>query len=269
MATTRARALGRALAVFTATAAILAFPQNKPLPTAQEVLKRNIEATGGEEAIRKLRTLAVIRELKIGVRSGDINHPPVINVIATFRKAPDKALTVQRTEGHEARMGFDGAQGWEQIDGSQPRILKGNELAEMKRDADFYAVLDSPKWFSRISYDHYDNDKEQPAHVLKFVPQTGQPCYRYFDAKTFLEIKSSCVSPPGWAGGAFILFSDYRKVDGVMIAYHMEGESSLRWAGELETASGYFRSDVKDVQVNGNIDDAVFETPHAQATTRK
>ncbi|HSE49682.1 MAG TPA: hypothetical protein VLA96_10785 [Terriglobales bacterium] len=250
-------------------AAVVAFAGERPSLSAEEVLKRNIEASGGEQAIRQVRTLAIIRELKMGIRTGDINRPPSTGAVATFRKAPDKYLAVQRMEGHEYRRGFDGKDGWEQVDGGAPRVLKEDELRELKKDADLYGLLDRPKWYEKITYHEFDDSKEQPAHVLKFAPARGSTCYGYFDAKTFLEIKSSCAAPLGWSGGTLVTYSDYRNVDGLMIPYHVEGEANSRWAGAWETGSGYFKSQVQDVQINGDIKDDVFSRPQPQPDKKK
>lgn len=268
MAATRTHVVRLVLVLLTIGLAF-AFPKDEPHPSADEVLKRNIEANGGEQAIRQVRTLAIIQELKMGVRTGDINRPPSTGAVAIFRKAPDKYLVVQRMEGHEYRRGFDGKEGWEQVDGGARRILKEDELRELRKNADLYGLLGRPKWYEKITYHEFDDSKEQPAHVLKFAPARGSTCYGYFDAKTFLEIKSSCAAPLGWSGGTLVTYSDYRKVDGLMVPYHVEGETNSRWAGAWETGSGYFKSQVQDVQVNGEINDAVFSRPQPQPGKKK
>ena len=90
-------------ALLAALLVALAFAKDKPRLTADEVLQRNIEALGGEEAIRRAHTYVKTFQLTDG--NGGVQE------LVVYRKAPNKFLDVFKGQ-YEFRQAFNGTVGW-------------------------------------------------------------------------------------------------------------------------------------------------------------
>jgi len=217
--------------------------------TVDRIIERYQEAVGGPAAWQKLTSRASMGTVEV----------PSMNLSGTVvihEKAPDKILTIIIMAGSAFRQGFDGSVGWAEDPQDGLRELTGPELAEAKRQADFYGPLDMHKQYTRLVSVGTEKVGDREAYVLEAsLPEGGQPDKLYFDSQSGLPVR--IVSQHRTLKGVLELqeeFSDYRSVDGVMLPF------TLSQAG----AGPGFTVKISDVHHNLAFEDSEFAKPAVQ-----
>jgi len=206
------------LATAPAALAATAIVNAQETPSAQEVLDRYIEVTGGEEAYRAVTSR--VTNLKI-----DFVGQGVTGDIVVREKAPN--LTVQSAEiaelGQQSR-GYDGETAWSMSTMEGPRVLEGEELAATIRDADFYAELNTAEHYSSVEVAAKEDFEGAEAYKLVFTPRDGgSEETRYYSVEPGLLLGSANeLSIPQGQVSLTTTFGDYRVIGGVKIPHTIE-----------------------------------------------
>ena len=210
----RCAAVSAALSVL--VGAGLAEPPAK-LPSVDVILKRNIEALGGEKAMRKLKN----RETrgKIELTAFGAEFPVVMR-----QAAPNKELMELTIEGlGTIRDVFTGRKGWTQTPDGNVTEKKAREVTNKKIDADFYAYLNFKKNYPGIAFQGVEQLVGKKVFAVKMTPKKGDADTFYFDAETGLVAGvASTAEMQGREVATKVLFRDYKTVDGVQIPYTLE-----------------------------------------------
>ena len=99
-------------------------------------------------------------------------------------------------------LGFDGTTGWSNDPQNGLREQTGEELAETKRDSDFYHPLDLKQMYSKIAVTGTDKIDDRDAYALEASSGELGTDKIYFDAQTGLVLWASkrsravCTAPP-------------------------------------------------------------------------
>ena len=116
------------------------------LPSVDDILKRNVEALGGEKAMRKLKNREARGKIELAVFGAEI--PAVMR-----QAAPNKEMMELTIEGlGTIRDVFAGSKGWTETPDGMVTKKKERELANKKIDADFYAYLNFKKTTPRSRF---------------------------------------------------------------------------------------------------------------------
>lgn len=236
--------------VLTAAAAVWlaapAAPQQAVTLTAEEILERSIEATGGREAYAKLTST---------VAKGIMEFPSqeLHATIEFYAKAPNKRLVVTLLENiGEIRQGFDGQVAWLDNPMQGLRRLEGAELARVRQEADFHRVLKWRELYSKAELVGKDMVGERPVYVVRLFPKEGKPLTNYYDADTFLLLRQDLLQSTSQGEMAVqAVLSDYRDVDGVKVPFRIEQQLPV----------GRVIIQFRDIRNNVEIDDARFAMP--------
>jgi len=183
-------------------------------PTVDQILNRYLAAVGGRAAIEKLTSR---------VMTGTLSVPSMqlSGTVEIHEKAPNRSLGTITINGATYRQGFDGTSGWTDDPANGLRDQTGSELAETRRDTDFYHVLDLRKLYSKFTVVGKDKVGEREAYVVEAsVPEGGDPEKLYFDVESGLVIrdKSQRHGPDGVSEFQQD-YEDYREVDGVKLPF--------------------------------------------------
>lgn len=139
--------------------ALKELPVEGAKPTAKDVFARAVEATGGAKAW----------EAKSGCTTSGAMEVPSAGLkgsMTTAMKAPNKMLVTTEIPGMgSARQGFDGTTGWGIDPMRGPALMGPDELAQVKRDADFRRELTMSK----------DPGKAEVVGLFEF---DGAPCWQ-------------------------------------------------------------------------------------------
>jgi zinc protease len=218
-------------------------------PSVEEIVNRYVRAVGGKAAWQKLTSRVSMGTIEVA--SANLSGTVVIH-----EKAPSKILTIIIISGSAFRQGFDGSVGWAEDPQNGVREQSGAELAEAKRQSDFYSPLDLREHYSKLTFAGAEKVGDQDTFALEAaLPEGGPPDKLYFSARTGLPVR--LVSEHHSPGGVSEFqedFSDYREVDGVTLPFMIAqagGESS-------------FVVKISEVRHNLELEDGEFSKPAVQ-----
>ncbi len=218
--------------------------------TADELMAKVIEASGGEANLKKLASRVSVAEI-------DLEQQGVKGIATTWSKAPSKAAT----ETKFTALGVEIATGWDYFDGatgeqaysfSPASKYTGKRLEDMRLSSDFYSILDWKSKFKKVSVERIAKCGDEECYVVEFEPKAGSKFTDYYSTKSYLLMRrdgsisssTSSVQVP-----YSTTFADYRDVDGVKIPFRNVNNTSGN--GDIVTI-------VKSVKHNVKIDDSFF-----------
>lgn len=220
-----------------------------PLPSVDQILNRYVAAAGGRAAWLKLTSRVTTGTIEV----------PAANLSGTIElreKAPDRILSEVRISGILFRQGFDGTVGWSDDRQNGLREQSGTELAEARRDADFYHALDLRKLYTKLTVVDLEKVNDRDAYKVEAEVADGDdPDEIYFDAASGLPAR--VVNHRHTPQGVIDFredFDDYREVDGIKRPFTIQETS-----GEQ-----VLTIHVTEVRHNVLLDDSVFAKPAAQ-----
>jgi len=213
------------------------------LPTVDQILAKNIEASGGKAALEKLNSR--VEKGTIEVVTFGVSGP-----IEMYAKAPNKQFSRSTFEGYgEVLQGFDGKTGWVKTPDAGLREMSGAELDRAKRSADFHRSLHLKEQYAKMTVIGKGKVGDRDAFIVEAKLSEGPTEKFYFEAQTGLLAR---VEIPDESGGqATTSLEDYKEVDGVKIPHTIRQESAA------------FSLTIKFSEVHHNveIDDAKFAKP--------
>lgn len=216
------------------------------LPSADEILDKYVKALGGKEAIEK----ATSRWVK---GSFEIEALSMTGSFENYQKAPNKyaALFTIPGAGNGGQV-FDGVKGWDSNPMTGLRELSGEELAVLRREADFYQPLNLKKHFPKLEVKGKETVGKSETYLLIATPTEGSPEKWYFDVTTGLLVRQDAERETAQGKmSSEEYFDDYKDVGGVKMPH------------SIKMVSPMFSMTLKltEVKTNIEIDDAKFAKP--------
>jgi len=226
--------------------------------TADELIAKNIEARGGLERIKAIKTIRITGKIKgFGGR---------VMAMGEENERPDLVRVTTTVQGMTAIQAYDGTTGWqvEPFGGKKdPELMGEDSLRYLLLDADFDGPLvDYKDKGSTIEYLGHDVVDGDDALRLKVTLKNGDIIYDYLDPDTFIEIRREIQQfIRGSVRERVESFSSYKPVAGVMFAFAI-GTGSRNNPDAQTTA-------VQKIEVNVNIDPADFALPESLRTEER
>jgi outer membrane lipoprotein-sorting protein len=224
--------------------------------TADEVIEKYLTAIGGRAALSKLTSRTTNGTISVATPAGDLT-----GTIELYNKAPNKVRTVVKIDASSLGVGqilqdqrFDGTSGYaiDSLNGN--RDVTGDQ-AEIMRSSTFPTPLLRYKEEGvRVELLGKEKAGDRDAYVLRVTPKTGPASRQFFDAETYLLVKSVVtVNVPqlGTALEQTVDLSDYRDVDGVRVPYR------TRSVNQVQSLTITFTK----VEHNTAIEDSAFAKP--------
>jgi len=218
-----------------------------PALTADQILENYIKAIGGRENWKKLTT-------RISTGTIDVPAMNLSGLVTVREKAPNRSIFTVNFNGAVFQQGFDGTIGWSNDPQNGLREQTGEELAETKRDSDFYHPLDLKQMYSKITVAGTDKIDDRDAYVVEASSGDLGTDKIYFDAQNGLVLR--IVGQHHTLDGPATFtedFSDFREVDGIKLPYTVRQESP----------SSTFTIKFTEIRHNEAIEDASFAKPAA------
>ena len=185
------------------------------LPSAKEILVKYDEALGGEAALRRHTSSTTKGTIEVHRPNKVVTLPFVFYASAPYLRLEKVSLPDNKGE---VLNGFDGELAWSFDPRSGPAITTGDERESVKRDADFYYPLDELTWFKSMETVGVEDYEGQHCYHLHGINNWGKTNDHFYDQKTGLLVGYQFDS--SWRGGAGLtheIFSDYQKIDGVLV----------------------------------------------------
>jgi len=226
--------------------------------TADELVSKNIQAKGGIDKIKAIKTVRMAEKFDGGggftARASQENMRPNL-VRETF------AL-----QGMTAVQAYDGTTGWQiQPFGGHkdPELMGENDLRDIQLDADFDGPLvDYKEKGNTIEYLGHDIVDGDDALRLKVTLKNGDIVYYYLDPDTNLEIRKEIQQfIRGSVRERVVDLGSYKAVDGVMYPFSIsEGPTSN---------PGAQVTSIEKIEVNVAFQESDFALPASLRTEDK
>ncbi|MGD0824259.1 MAG: hypothetical protein ABR908_06730 [Terriglobales bacterium] len=218
--------------------------------TADELIAKNIQARGGLEKMKAIKTIRMTGKFEGGggftAAVGQENERP--NLIR-------QTFTLQ---GMTQVQAYDGTTGWQiqPFGGKKDAELMGeDELRELLLDADIDGPLaDYKEKGSTVEYLGHDVVDGDDALRLKVTLKNGDIIYDYLDPDTFIEIRKEIQQfIRGSVRDHVVGLGSYKPVAGVMFPFSISSGSKNNPDAQTST--------VQKLEVNVTIDAADFALP--------
>jgi hypothetical protein len=215
------------------------------LPAGRAVIDRFVDAIGGAETLRKVRS-------QRAVGTFEVPGPGITGQIEVLSAAPNlmrQRLVVPGLGTVES--GYDGTVGWLDDPTIGPMVLDGKALAQMKVDADFYAALHREDVYQTVETVERTTFEGTDAYKLRLVTTAGDEQFEYFSVETGLLVGGQSVRalPMGEFPTTTVL-TEYKTFGGLRLA--------TRW---VQRSMGVEQTiTITNVEFDG-VDPAIFALP--------
>jgi outer membrane lipoprotein-sorting protein len=218
-------------------------------PTVDSIMVKHIQAMGGKEAMGKFHSRSVQFKMEsetLGSSEGEV-----------LAQAPDRLRShIDLGATGIIDEGFDGKVAWVKNPWQGLRAKTGDELAKVKRDAQFHPELNYKSLYPDLAYKGIEKVGDEEAWLLESKPTATSKETFWFSTKTALLIRQvSQYEGPTGAVNLNILPQDYKTFDGLKFPGAMKMKFSS--AGQDYEFSLKFLN----VKHNVEIDAAKFAKP--------
>jgi hypothetical protein len=228
---------------------IVLVPEAARSASAEEILRKALDARGGKEAAARIQSYHATGTLKVPWQS---DAPFEI-----FATRPDKyrftaeLKPVAKHKGGHYDQGTDGQMAWEAQPGESCKRLDGAWAEDRRRDAQFFAEIDDPKDCQSAMHLGETSFNGKKCHVLRLVKKSGEVTTHFYDAKTFRlagGLQAGMIqNTPAWTKSSF---GGYQTFDGFQFA--------TRGSYSSQYSSAAVR--IRSITLN-RVDDSVFKMP--------
>ena len=228
-----------------------------PLPpqliSTDELIAKMIEAYGGEANIRKRKSS--VTKVEIDLESQGMKGQGTLFASAPNLAASNLTFTALGKQVAQVVTFFDGKNGGEVSSFGSPETYSGKRLEDIRTGSDVYDVANWKTNYKTITVKRIAKVGDEDAYVVEKRPEKGTLVTDYVSTKSFLLLKRDSlivVETAGFELPQTQTFSDYRNVDGVMVAFKTmmsniaQGDITLR---------------VVDVKFDAPFPDTVFQKP--------
>jgi hypothetical protein len=218
--------------------------------TADELIAKNIEAKGGIEKIKAIKSVRMTGKVAGG---GGFTA-----VIGEESERPNLVRETTTLQGMTAVEAYDGTAGWEiQPFGGRkdPQLMGEDELRDLLLDADFDGPLvDYKEKGNTVEFLGHDVVDGDDALRLKVTLKNGDIVYYYLDPDTYLEIRREVQTIiRGSIRESVTEMGSYKPVAGVMYPFSISQGSKANPAQATTT--------IQKIDVNVPIEKADFALP--------
>lgn len=219
--------------------------------SADELINKTITALGGEANMRKVTSSMTTFDMDFvnqGLKAKGIS----------YAKSPNKAETRVTIDVFGKRIAtirdyFDGTNGGEEVSFSENEEYTGKRLEDVKFGSSFNGLLDWKSELKKAEIVKKDKIGEEEVYILSLEPKNASRIIMYVSAKTFLPLRKTSVIVSSTSSQTIPItesYSDYKKVDGIMIPFTVTSENP--GMGEIVTS-------IKEVKHNVEIPDSKFK----------
>ena len=225
--------------------------QDQKAPTLDELVAKNIEAKGGADALRALKSLR--SNGKLIVNEGQLQL-----AYAQTKKRPGEVRSEFSLQGMTAVQAYDGKEGWKisPFQGRKdPEKMSTDDVKPLMEDAEIDGPLvDWKAKESTIEYLGREDVDGTSAYKIKVMRKNGDVSFVYLDPDHFLEIRILTQRVRHGAQEEVETdVSDYEKIGGVFVPFSVESGRK----GDPDKQ----KIVIEKAEANVPVDDAIFHFP--------
>ncbi|HEY6768256.1 MAG TPA: hypothetical protein VI386_26165 [Candidatus Sulfotelmatobacter sp.] len=218
--------------------------------TADELVEKNIQAKGGVEKIKAIKSVRMTGKVAAG---GGFTA-----AVGQENQRPDLVRETFSLQGMTAVQAYDGSTGWQtQPFGGHkdPALMGEDDVRDMLLDADFDGPLvDYKEKGNTVEYLGHDMVDGDDALRLKVTLKNGDIVYYYLDPDTFLEIRKDVQQfIRGSVRERVMGLGSYKPVAGVMYPFSVSQGSKNNPEAQVTT--------IEKMEANVTIPNSDFALP--------
>ena len=222
--------------------------------TAEELVAKNLQAKGGLEKIKAIKSVRMIGRFETGGFKATVGQES---------KRPEMLRQSFTVQGMSQIQAYDGSSGWQisPFGGRKdPELMGEDDVRGLAEAADFDGPLvDAQAKGNKIEYMGHDQVDGDDAYKLKVTLKNGDIFYYYLDPDTYIEIQVERQQfIRGSVRESVSLLGSYKPVNGVMYPFSIE-------SGSKNNPDGRGKITITKIEANLPIDDSVFKMPAAPA----
>ena len=238
-------------------AALLASTVASGVPTAltaDQIIERHMEARGGAQAWRDIKTMGWTGRIESG-RVGSYGVPFVL-----IFKRPNSTHFEIMAQNQKSLRVFDGTSGWKVHPGDQGRPEWQSYTDEEMRSAQDAAGLDGPLFDYKdkgvsVSLRGTGTIEGHTAYRLEVTLPSGQTRTDWIDTKSFLELRydRTMRDAAGRRGLVSVYYRNYQTIQGLVLPLTIETGDI---AGKLTD-----KMMIEKIALNPTLPDSAFSKP--------
>jgi hypothetical protein len=182
-----------------------------PLPSAESILDRYVQVTGGKQAYEKRKT---------EIAHGTVDFPAlgIKGSMTRYAAQPDKYYyTVEIAAIGKMESGVTGTIAWENSAILGPRLKSGVERAEAIREGNMNATVNWRKLYPKVENAGIEVIDGEPCYKVIMTPDEGKPVVGYYQKKSGLQVKLSTVASTQMGDiPVEVMASDYKNFGGIL-----------------------------------------------------
>lgn len=230
--------------------AVVCFNLSASSQTAGELVNKNIEAKGGMDKIKAVKTRRM---------TGKMIGGGIVAATGQENMRPNLVRETFSLQGMTAVQAYDGSTGWQiQPFGGRkdPELMGEDDLRDLLIDSDFDGPLvDYQAKGNVIEYLGHDTVDGDDALRLKVTLKDGDIIYYYLDPDTYLEIRKETQEfIRGSVRESVSDLGSYKPVAGVMYPFSIA-------SGPKNDPTSWQTVTVEKIEVNIPLDNSEFALP--------
>ncbi len=230
--------------------AVFCFNPSASSQTADELVNKNIEAKGGMDKIKAVKTRRM---------TGKMIGGGIVAATGQENMRPNLVRETFSLQGMTAVQAYDGSTGWQiQPFGGRkdPELMGEDDLRDLLIDSDFDGPLvDYQAKGNAIEYLGHDTVDGDDALRLKVTLKDGDIIYYYLDPDTYLEIRKETQEfIRGSVRESVSDLGSYKPVAGVMYPFSIG-------SGPKNDPTSWQTVTVEKIEVNVPLDNSEFALP--------
>ena len=224
--------------------------------TVDEVIAKNIQAKGGADKLKSVRSLRTTAKFSQGSFRADFRQE---------NKRADKVREEFIIQGLAQVQAYDGKTGWQisPFGGRKdPELLSQDDLKSLVVDADIDGPLvDYKEKGHKAELVGHDSVEGTDCFKIKLSMKNGDVRYYYLDVDSFLELKLEIQTTiRGALQESELYYGDYEQVNGIYYPFAVEQAQK----GSASRA----QISVQKIEQNIPLEDAHFSMPVSKPETK-
>lgn len=216
--------------------------------TVDELIKKNIDAHGGIEKLKAVKTMKA---------SGKITPQGLEIPIVLQQKRPGMVRMDATFQGKSMVQAYDGTTGWK-IDPFQgnpdPEKVAGDDLKDLEEQSDLDGPLvDYKQKGHTVELIGKEEMEGTPVYKIKLTLKSGDVRNIYLDADNYLELKvTSKRKTPGGEVNVDQYMGNYKSVNGMMFAFSIDTRVNGQSVNTIT---------IDKIELDVPVDEALFKMP--------
>ncbi|NIM59161.1 MAG: hypothetical protein GTO16_09505 [Candidatus Aminicenantes bacterium] len=214
---------------------------------ASDILKKMVEAQGGKKVLEKIEDMTSTGNLEM-IQMG------MSGSVTIYKKEPNKMRMDIEVMGMIITQAFDGETAWwvNPQTGSKEEMPEQQQEDMKRMGLGIDAFIYPEKYGISYAFKGKEKIEEKEYLVLEQTFDDGHKATVYVDPKTYLtyKTKSTTMNPMGVEVETETFESDFKKVNGMIIAYSIV---------ILQDGEEFMKLTLTDITLNTGLEDSFFK----------